>query len=153
MAKSYVEILDKPGYGPLVNDKNMIELVKDALTIALPEEEFCMREVFVSGSTDMGDLSAIMPVIHPYAPGATGFSHGSNYEIADKERACIGSAKWQLGMIYLLLKDKAVRAKKIIEEHQPIFNSKQEYFEYLSSFEYEGNRITYNEDGSASVKL
>ncbi len=41
----------------------------------------------------------------------------------------------------------------IIEEHQPIFKSKQEYFEYLSSFEYEGNRITYNEDGSASVKL
>ncbi len=148
-----IEILDKPGYGPLVNDLNMIELVKDALAIALPEEEFLMREVFGSGSTDMGDLSAIMPVIHPYAPGATGISHGSNYEIADKERACVGSAKWQLGMLYLLLKNGAERAKKIIEEHKPLFNNKQKYLDYLTSFEYAGDRITYAEDGNATVKL
>ncbi len=148
-----IEILDKPGYGPLVNDKNMIELIKDALKIALPDEEFLMREVFGSGSTDMGDLSAIMPVIHPYAPGATGKSHGNDYQIADKERACVGSAKWQLGMLYLLLKDGAERAKTIIKEHKPLFNSKEEYFDFLSSFECKGNRITYAEDGTASIKL
>ena len=30
-----------------------------------------------TGSTDMGDLSAIMPVIHPYMPGAVGTAHGA----------------------------------------------------------------------------
>jgi metal-dependent amidase/aminoacylase/carboxypeptidase family protein len=125
-----VEILDKAGYAPLVNDLNMIELAKDALSLALPEEEFNYIPEFGSGSTDMGDLSAIMPVVHPYAPGAMGKGHGNDYFVTDKERACVGSAKWQVTMIYLLLKDGAERAKKIVSEFKPLFKSKEEYFEW-----------------------
>ncbi|MBO5927593.1 MAG: amidohydrolase [Clostridia bacterium] len=148
-----IEIIDKPGYAPLLNDKNMIPLIQDALKVALPEEEFLFINEVGSGSTDMGDLSAIMPVIHPYAPGAKGTSHGSDYQIVDKERACVGSAKWQLAILYLLLKDGAERAKTIIKEHKPMFSSKQEYFENLSSFDRDGDRIIYSSDGNVSVKL
>lgn len=148
-----IEIIDKPGYAPLSNDKNMIPLIQDALKVALPEEEFLFINEVGSGSTDMGDLSAIMPVIHPYAPGAKGKSHGSDYQIVDKERACVGSAKWQLAILYLLLKDGAERAKTIIKEHKPMFSSKQEYFENLSSFDRDGDRIIYSSDGNVSVKL
>ena len=94
-----------------------------------------------------------MPVIHPNAPGATGLGHGNNYYIVDPIKACVDSAKFQLGMLYLLLKDNAERAKKIISEYKPLFKNKEEYFEYLKDIESEGDRITYSEDGTASVKL
>ena len=34
-------------------------------------------------STDMGDLSQIMPVIHPYVAAATGNAHGADYVVQD----------------------------------------------------------------------
>ena len=101
----------------------------------------------------MGDLSTIMPVVHPYAPGAKGTGHGNDYYIVDPIRACVDSAKWQVGMLYLLLKDNAERAKKIISEFKPLFNSKEEYFAYLENIESEGDRITYSEDGTATIRL
>lgn len=148
-----VEILDRAGYAPHVNDLNMIDLARDALSLALPEEEFNYTPEFSSGSTDMGDLSAIMPVIHPYAPGAVGKGHGNNYYIEDPERACVGNAKWQLAMLYLLLKDNAERAKKIISEFKPLFKNKEEYFSFLKTLESEGDRIDYSDDGKVTIKL
>ena len=38
-----VEIIDLPGYAPLVNDTNMIELTREAAEIALPEQEFTIK--------------------------------------------------------------------------------------------------------------
>ena len=149
-----VEILDKAGYAPLINDLNMIELARDALSLAFPEEEFSYTPGFGSGSTDMGDLSAIMPVIHPYAPGATGKGHGNDYFVTDKEKSCVGSAKWQVTMIYLLLKDGSQRAKKIVSEFKPLFKNKEEYFEFIETLECKGDRIDYSDDEkSVTVKL
>ena len=73
-----VEIIDAPGYSPLKNDKKLLALAKVALQLSLPEEELFLGEEFSTGSTDMGDLSMIMPVIHPYAGGAVGTSHGKD---------------------------------------------------------------------------
>ncbi len=74
-----IEIIDSPGYSPLVNDENMIRLAVDAANLAIPEENFTVHERYSGGSTDMGDLSCIMPVCHPYARGMSGTSHGSDY--------------------------------------------------------------------------
>ena len=148
-----VEIIDMPGYSPHVNDDNMIELAKDAIAIALPEIEFTVRDGYSTGSTDMGDLSAIMPVIHPYCAGATGTSHGKDYQIADPELACVANAKWQLTMLRLLLENNAERAKKIIAEFEPMFASKEEFLAYQDSLNCSGDRIVYNEDGTADVKV
>ena len=101
----------------------------------------------------MGDLSCIMPVIHPYAGGAVGTGHGADYYIADPEAACLGSAKWQLAMLYLLLKDNGARANRIIADYKPAFPSKEAYLSYIDSINRSGDRITYDEDGLAQVKL
>lgn len=148
-----VDIFDKAGYAPLVNDQNMIKLASDALPIALPDENFIYHDFYNSGSTDMGDLSTVLPVVHPYAPGAVGTAHGNDYYVVDPIRACVNSAKWQVTMLYLLLKDNAERAKKIISEFKPLFNSKEEYFAYLKNIESEGDRIAHNSDGSVTIKL
>ena len=87
----------------------MNKIAEDAMAKFLPNEIFNPTDKVSTGSTDMGDLSAIMPAIHPHAPGASGRSHGDNYQITDPETACLKSAIWQLGMLYLLLSDEAKR--------------------------------------------
>ncbi len=148
-----VEIIDLPGYSPLTNADGMIELVRDAVALAIPDEEFKFNDGYGGGSTDMGDLSRIMPVIHPYARGANGTSHGSDYYIEDHEAAVIKSAKLQLEMLILLLGDGAARAKSIIENFTPDFASKEDYLAYKDSLFSESDRIVYREDGTAEVKI
>ena len=147
-----IDITDIPGYAPLVNDKNMIALTLEAAEAAIPEYEMKARHSFGSGSTDMGDLSCIMPVIHPYAGGASGTSHGNDYQIVDPVAACIGSAKLQLSMLSLLLRDGAERAKKIVEEFEPQFESGRAYLDYIDSLNCTGDRIEYGE-GEAKIIL
>ena len=147
-----IEIIDIPGYAPLVNSPDMIKLAEDALKIALPDEEFHISDQYSSGSTDMGDLSCIMPVVQPYAPGASGTSHGNDFYITEPERACVKNAKWQLAMVKLLLENGASRAKQIIADFKPMFASKQEYLSYVDSLSASGDRIVYKEDGTAEVK-
>ncbi|MBO5928188.1 MAG: hypothetical protein J6Q32_04995, partial [Clostridia bacterium] len=110
-----IEIIDIPGYSPLYNDYNLTDLAKEAYETLCPDKEFEMVEQINTGSTDMGDLSQVMPAIHPYCGGAQGTCHGNDYYIVDPDEACIKNAKWQLTLLYLLLGDGAQRAKKIID--------------------------------------
>lgn len=147
-----IEIIDIPGYAPLINDDNMIKLAKDAAEVALEDYEFSCTDAVSTGSTDMGDLSCILPVVHPYAAGAKGTSHGNDYYIENPYLACVENAKWQVCMIKLLLENRAERAKKIIKEFTPRFASKEEYLNYIDGLNRSGDRIVYS-DGEAKVIL
>lgn len=149
-----VDIQDIPGYAPYRNAPGMIALAKDALAQVMPEQEFVETGVVNTGSTDMGDISCVMPMIHPYAPGATGTSHGDDYMIANPDLACVGSAKWQLAMLTLLLQNGGSRAKEICASYQAPFASQKEYLDYIDTLACEGDRITYREaDNVAEVRL
>ena len=148
-----IDIIDIPGYAPLYNDKNMVQLMKDAADAVIPNHQCEVQNIFESGSTDMGDLSCIMPAIHPYCGGAEGLCHGKDYHIVDVEKACVDSAKWQLAMLRLLLQDDAAQAKRIVAEYKPLFASKEEYLAFMDSLDRSGDRITYGEEGIATVQL
>ncbi len=148
-----VEIIDVPGYAPLVNDCGMKQMAKDAFERAFPGEAFDMMDSYSTGSTDMGDLSTVMPVVHPYVKGNKGNSHGADYGIADPEWACVNSAKWQMTMLLTLLENGAARAKEIIAAHVPYFKSHKEYFDFMDSLNCEGDRVTYNEDGTVTADI
>ncbi len=141
-----VEIVDRPGYAPHINDENMLKLAKDAFEKVFPDQPFNVETKTGSGSTDMGDLSCIMPVVHPYACGATGTAHGNDYYIIDPVKACVNSAKWQVTMLYMLLEKDAELAKKIIAEHKPRFPNKQAYLDFIDSLCDSGDRIIYSEN-------
>lgn len=147
-----IEIIDKPGYAPHVNDVNMIELAKNAYETVFPDRTFIVDNYTSTGSTDMGDLSCVMPVIHPYAGGGSGTSHGNDYYISNPEKACVDCAKWQVGMISLLLEKNAELANRIISEHTPRFPSQKAYLEFMDSMESDGDRIIYS-DGKAEIRL
>ena len=148
-----IEIDDFPGYAPLYNDRGLIDLAADAAKIAVPDQEFVVQERMKSGSTDMGELCGLMPIVHPYIPGAQGIGHGDDYRIEDPYTACVGGAKWELVMLTLLLENGAARAKKILADFKPRFASKEEYLAYVDSINCHGERIRYNEDGTITVTL
>lgn len=148
-----IEIQDIPGYTPLVHDTGLMKLAEEAFYQVCPGEPLEVSEVVSAGCSDMGDLSAIMPVVHPYIGGATGNPHGNDFIIADPEMACVNSAKWQLTMASLLLRDGGQRAKKIVSEFQPRFASKEAFLTYLDSLQTKGDRIFSQPDGTAVVKL
>ena len=68
-----------------------------------------------SGSTDMGDISHVMPTLHPYMGGATGSGHGADYAIADPKVAYVEPAKQLALMAVDLLWDDAAGARDILE--------------------------------------
>ena len=148
-----VEIMDMPGYSPLYNDDGMMKLAKDAATLAMPDVDCPLTQGVGTGSTDMGDLSCIMPVVHPHCGGATGRGHGNDYRISNPEAACMDSAKWQMAMLLLLLENGAARAKQILADFKPKFASKEEFLAYQDSLNDSGDRITYREDGVAEIRL
>lgn len=147
-----VEIDDFPGYAPLHNDEGMMKLACDASKIAFPDETLYFTGGVSRGSTDMGELCSLMPVVHPYSGGTSGKCHGEDFCVSDPYKACVLSAKWQLAMLILLLENGGERAKKIKADFKPKFASKEEYFDYIEKLRSSGERITYNDDGSVTVK-
>lgn len=147
-----VDVETLPGYSPVITDKGMLALCKEAADLIIPEENFVVDDI-TTASTDMGDLSMIMPACHPHTSGAIGQSHGADYYIADTEKACIKNVCLQLMMLKLLLENKAERANKIIKEHTPVFPSKEAFLEYLSAFYHSGDRIEYSSDNTAVARI
>jgi len=87
-----VKVTTLPGYMPLVNDRALAALFK-ANALSLIAQEDYVEGGHRTGSTDMGDVTHIMPAIHPFAGGARGTSHGSDYEVPDMDTACFVPAK------------------------------------------------------------
>lgn len=146
-----VILSDRPGYTPLINDRNLLQIAEEAMKIIAPADEVSISDGWGTGCTDMGDISAVMPAIHPYAGGAVGTGHGNNYYIEDPERACVNSAKCQLLMISMLLSNEASKAKKVIAEKEVRYASKEEYFEAIDALTQDKEAVIYNEDGT--IKL
>lgn len=141
-----VEIIDMPGYAPHINAKDMVDVYMEACRLALPEGvPFAVaEEPYTTASTDMGDLSCVMPIVHPYCGGAVGHAHGNDYYMEDPEQACVLSARVQLAMLALLMGDGAREALRIVESFKPPFESKEAFFAYQESIRREGDCIRYN---------
>lgn len=148
-----IEIVDLPGYAPLVDDLNVRQVAIDAAAQFIPQHKFAVYGHMGSASTDMGDLCCVLPVAHVYCGGSSGIDHGNNYQIADPVAACVDNAKWQLGMLRLMLENDAQRAKQIISEFKPQFATKEAYFAYVDEFCCSGDRIEYLDDGTAKIRL
>ena len=145
-----VDIQDAPGYAPYENCKALGDVFLEAA--AAMGEKTAISDRFTSGSTDMGDLACVMPIIHGYAPGAVGKGHGDDYYIANVDKACVASAMVQVKLLSMLLANGGESAREIIDGYDAPFASRDEYFKYLERFDRQGDRISYR-DGSAEISL
>lgn len=148
-----VTIEDRTGYLPDIRFKPFMQLIEKVCEdISGPERLRFDYTGHGSGSSDFGDLTAIMPGVQYRAYGATGTGHGIDYFITDPERACVKSAISQVLVAEAVLKDDAKAAKEIIAAYKPEFPSVKEYLEFMDSMMADIDAVTYNEDGTVTVK-
>lgn len=146
-----VILSDRPGYTPLINDINLLRIAEKAMKKVVPAEQVAITDSWGTGCTDMGDISAVMPAIHPHVGGATGTGHGNDYRIEDRENACVNSAKCQLLMLHMLLSNDAAEAKKVIDEKDLRYQSKAEYFKAIDNLFRDKSAVLYNDDGTVTL--
>jgi amidohydrolase len=119
-----VEIETLPGYMPMTCDQTMARMYRDHMVAVLGEEHY--RQIgHRTGSTDMGDLSMVMPVLHPYMGGATGSGHGADYQIVDQKLAYLGTAKALAAMAVDLLADGAAGSRDVLKSARPPMTREQ----------------------------
>jgi amidohydrolase len=126
-----VEIETLPGYLPLRTDATLARLFQrnaDAIFGA----GACGEAGHRAGSTDMGDLSQVIPVVHPYMGGARGTGHSADYEIVDKHLAYVMPARAMAAMVVDLLWDGAAGAREVMAKAVPGM-TRQGYVEFQRS--------------------
>ena len=130
-------------FAPLYNDGALVGIAREAAdAIGLP----CFyTDTMTTGSTDLGDLSALMPVVHPFICGAAGETHGEDYRVADPHTACVTNAIWQTTILHLLLSDGASRATKICSDYRPSFPTRKAFLQAVDQLARDTACITYTE--------
>ncbi len=113
-----VEISDLPGFLPMLNDRGLAAIYRRNL-----EDLVGVQKVteggHMAGSTDMGDVSHIVPAIHPYATGIEGRPHSPDFRVADPGLAYIWPAQAVCATVIDLLADGAREADAIRREARP----------------------------------
>ena len=111
-----VEIDTWPGYLPLECDATMAERFRENASALVGE---CRTAGHRAGCTDMGDVSQIMPVLHPYMGGASGTGHAADYAITDPQLAYVAPAKALAAMVVDLMWGGAEGAREVVAKAKP----------------------------------
>jgi amidohydrolase len=123
---AHVTIQTIPGYLPLRNEPVLGRVFLENARALVGAEN--VKEIgHRTGSTDMGDITHVMPAVHPYAGGAEGTGHGNDYRIVDPEHAILNPAKAMAMTVLDLLAGGA--APKVLAEAKPRF-TKDEYLAF-----------------------
>ena len=126
-------ISTRPGYLPCIPLEDNSVLL-EAAQIAAPEIEAVETPLHShgGGSTDVGDVQHLMPVLQFRTGGFTGVTHGADFTVVDEETYYMLTAKMFALATYRLLKDKAKCAEGIVNNYHPKL-TKQAYIEYMES--------------------
>ncbi len=132
-AKTEIKVL--PGMFPLSGCPELYDLFYDNSRPFVKPENF-YDSGHLAGSTDMGDISQIMPAIHPMTGGMDGTLHSADAHVVDYNAAVLVPGKSMAGTVIDLLHGGAERAKNIISTFKPNL-TREEYLKKLNKyFEY-----------------
>ncbi len=146
-----VEIVEVPGYLPVIaSEPDPVQLMAAAI---LRDETSLMGDSSQSDplkrapriqnvdltkhnplSTDVGDLTHLMPVLHMTSGGFSGNLHGIDFKLECPEKAILLPAKLAALTVYHLLRNGAAEAKRLHEGYQPVL-SKKDYLERVGNRE------------------
>jgi len=122
-----VEIETVPGNLPLRNDPILSEIFKENAGTLFGKDQY--REYgHGGGSTDAGDLSQIMPVLHPMMTGGSGTHHQTDWCISDHNAGYIAPAKTLAMMAVDLLSQDGAQAESVLSGFEPLM-TKDEYLD------------------------
>lgn len=141
-----VKVVDRPGYSPLINDITLSHLAEEVAGEYFGADRVSNHGRWGSGSTDMGDLSCVMPSIHPHMAGCSGNSHGDDYLVTDPVKACLGAATVQVALAEKLLQDDAKLAKDVIAKADLRYPSKEAFFADIDQLMNDKDLVSYEND-------
>ena len=124
-----LELTTLPGYLPRLMHQALVDVYREN-AIALVGADQWWEPTFGAGSTDMGDVSHIMPAIEANAKGCTGTGHGADFMVSDPEMAYVAPAKAAAMTLIDLLEGGAVRAQGVKAASTPAM-SKERYLEFM----------------------
>jgi metal-dependent amidase/aminoacylase/carboxypeptidase family protein len=113
-----VEIHTIPGYLPQRNDKRIGHIFGGNVEALFGPGEFHIGG-HRTGSTDMGDIAHMIPVIHPYVVAAEGKAHGADWRINEPVHGYLTPAKLLAMTAIDLLYDDAAAARDILAKFAP----------------------------------
>ena len=120
---------DLAGYLPIAESSGLSAVLEDNAASLIGRENLVYGEP-ITGSTDVGDLSMLLPVIQPSMGGFTGNLHSREFTVADPEKAILLPAKMMAMTAVDLLWDGAKGALAVKEAFVPQM-TKEEYIRYL----------------------
>lgn len=127
-----IEIKEIPGYLPILRHDSMEKVLRKNLNYIGIKDEEIMEGGDFTGSFDFGDVSHLIPTLHPMFGGIKGALHTRDYKIVDEEYAYLAPAKAMALTIVDLLFDQSKEAKKILDNFKPVM-TKKEYLDFMNS--------------------
>ena len=146
-----VHIRDIPGYYPRRYPKLACEMMKDAMA-QVTDVVDVKHERWTTGCSDMGDVGAVMPALHPFISGAVGTFHGNDMYIVKPEIAVVQSAELQYVMLHTFLDNDAKNAWELIRNYKPDFATYEEYFAFADSLNCDLDAVSYA-DGKTTLEF
>jgi len=122
-------ITNIPGYLPIFQDRNLTEIASKNGR-ALLGDRGALEAGFMGGSFDVGDLSHLIPVVHPFVTGTKGHLHTAEFCVTDYIAAVVLPAKLMAMCVIDLLADGGGEARRVRKEFQPRLN-KGQYLELM----------------------
>lgn len=127
-----VEIRELSGYLPILRHDRMEEVLYKNLGYLGIEDNEIVEGGDFTGSFDLGDLSHIIPTLHPMFAGIKGDLHSKDYEIVEGDYIYLEPAKAMALTCVDLLFDKSSLGREIIDNHIPKM-TKDEYLDFMNS--------------------
>ena len=113
-----VEINDIPGYMPYKHHPELVNVLRENCVTLVGEDRILERD-HSTGSTDMGDISCIMPTSSIGMGGVIGTGHGRTFKFIDNDLAYILPAKILALTCIDLLINGGAKAKEILSSYRP----------------------------------
>lgn len=129
MVGATATIEDIPGYLPLDENLDLSFLFEENAKVLVGEDNVIYDSV-VTGSSDVGDLSNVLPTIQPSVGGFIGKLHSQEFCVKDPEIAYLLPAKVMAMTICDLLYNRAEKAKTVKANFKAKM-TKDEYMKYL----------------------
>jgi len=129
MVGADVDIESIVGYQPFNLDTNLGKAFEDVALEFMPGENI-RHDVSMTGSSDIGDVSLLLPTIQPMVGGFTGQLHAKEFGSADDYTAFVLPAKLMALTAVRLLENGAILGKKIKTDFKPKM-TKEDYLKLL----------------------
>ena len=129
-----VEIQNRIGYLPMQSSRPLTDVYRQNFVDFTGCDDSAFIEPYqTSGSTDLGDMSQLVPCLLIWTGGISGALHASDFKVEDPEAAYILPAKMLAMTIIDLLYGNAETAREVMDAFRPGFTSPTEYLDFLEA--------------------